>query len=744
MSAPLPIPPVSEISDRRQILLSQIVAPVNIGRQLKVVWRRRHILMGVTATVMAVAWLAIKLTTPIYSGSSLVMIDTRKTHIVDIKEVMSSVAPQLTTVLSEVEVLKSRNLAKKVADKLNLYSNPEFNPAMRPAPSGPAALIKAVRGWFETGQSVDPEEKARRERSAVIAEVMNRRTVAPVPQSMVIMITTTSPDAKMAASLANAFAEAYVLDQLEAKFDAARDASTWLNQRVDGLRQALLESERAVTTYRSQTGLLDSRGGLQPSQQQLAELNSQIIITQARRSELEAKVVRIESVMRSDGGQSLDESTDSPLIQRLRESEATLLREVSDMSIRYGDKHPRMIKASAELAELREKIRIESAKLGSGVRHELGIVRAREAALRDQVRKIEERMAGQGRAEVRLHELEREAQANRLMYETFLARSKETSEQEHIQRADSRVISTAEQPISPSYPRKGLLLAAALLVGLFLGVVIILVLEQFEDSFRDQRDLEDASGLPALGLIPLITPRKLKAAGCGVEQYMIDRPTSAYSEAVRSLWVTLSHGAAGAPRVLAVTSAVPGEGKSLTAVSLARTAAGLGRRVVLVDCDLRRSSIARMLSLSPSVHLDALLLGGSLEEALIDDKIANLKIIAARSLDQPMLEQLGSSAMTRLIETLKERFDLIVLDCPPVMPVSETQILGRMADAALFCVRWENTARDVVTSALHILSEIRVNLVGTVLTQVNVERHATYGYGDKGQYYGRYKAYYRD
>lgn len=733
------------VAENRINALPAFVADFDLKQQIRMLWRRRVMIFAVTGVVLLGSWLVIGLMTPIYSASSRVMIDTRKTRYVDIKEVMSSMTPQLTTVLSEVEVLRSRDLAERVANTLNLYADPEFNPALRPKPEGIRAIPGMITGLFSAKKPVDEEERIRRERSAVVAAVLARMSASPVPQSMVINISFNSPNPATAAKLANSIAEAYVFDQLEAKFEATRRASVWLNQRVEGLRQSLQESERAVSAYRAESGLLDSRGGLQPSHQQLMELNSQIIQTQAKRSELEAKVARIDTMMRADGGGAIDDNTDSPLIQRLRESEATLLREISDMSTRYGEMHPKMIKSKAELVELREKIRVESSKLGGAVRNELGVVRAREAALREQVRKIEGTLATQGRAEVRLRELEREAQANRMMYENFLGRFKETTEQEQIQQPDARVISRAERPLSPSYPRTGLLMAAATLVGLVLGAMLAILMEKFDDTFRAQDELEEITRLPSIGMIPLIGKRKLKG-GLTVPGYLVGRPASSFAEAFRSLWVTLSHGGLqGPPRVLAVTSALPGEGKSLTALSLARTVANLGGRVVLVDCDLRRSSVARMLDLQPAAHMDELLEGrASIDQAIVKDNATSLSIIAAHSMERPMLDLLNSQAMANLVAELRSRFDLVVLDSPPVMPVSETQVISRMADTTLFCVRWDSTQRDIVKSALRILKDIQVNLAGTVLTQVNVERHARYGYGDMGHYYGRYSAYYKD
>lgn len=712
--------------------------------QLQTLWRQRWLVIGVMAVVVALAWGVISQITPLYTATASVMIDTRKTRFIDIKEVMSGMLPQMATVMSEVEVIRSRDLAERVADNLNLYDNPLFNPVLRPKKTGViVSLVDAVRSLLPTKQQPDlsEEEKKQRERAAVVSSVLAGLSVTPVQQSLVITIAFRSQDPAMSVRMANAVADHYLLDQLETKFEATRRASTWLNQRLEGLRQSVIESERAVANYRANSGLIENRGVL-PSQQQLSELNTQLIQVQAKRSEAEARVARLEALVRTDrGSAAADELIDSSLIQRLRESEAQLLRDISDLSLRYGDMHPKMLKAQAELTELRAKIGIEIGKLGQGMRNELGVLRARESALRDQIRRQEGTLVEQNRAEVRLHELEREAQANRMLYENFLGRFKETSEQEQIQQADARIISRAERPIAPSYPRKALLLAGAALGGLILGTLLVFVLEKMDNTFRGREELEDKTGIPALGMIPFIRKNKGRAVS-----YLLDRPASSFAEAFRSLWVSLSHGGSGGvPQVVAVTSSLPGEGKSLTALSLARTVALLGKSVVLVDCDLRRSSVARMLELSSSHCMDDLLAGRvDVDDALQTDPSSPVAIIPARSMERPPLDLLSSARMSDLLDTLRRRFDLIVLDCPPVMPVSEPQILGRLSDATLFCVRWDSTPRQVVQSALRLLTDVQVPLAGAVLTQVNVIRHAKYDYGDSGYYYGRYKSYYAD
>lgn len=744
-SAYLKVPSMNENLPSSSIKLLG-TAPVDsfsiaLRQQLRVLWRRRLLVLSVAGIAAASTWVLLKQITPIYSGNASVMIDSRKTRVLDLKEVITTSQPQLTTVLSEVEVIRSRNVAERVATALNLYEDPEFNPSLRPPATGLAAYIKEAREWVSSLTStprpeLSAEEKEKAIRAGVVSALLGATSAAPVPQSMVINVSVRSQDPAKAALLTNTLTEQYVLDQLNSKFEATRSASTWLSARLEDLRASVAQAERAVSQYKASTGLIDSKGTL-PTQQQLAELNSQLIQTQGRRAELQARVARLETIIRGGGGG--DELIDSGLIQRLREQEATLLREISDMATRYGDKHPKMIKGTAELAELRTKINVEMSKVNQGVRNEYTVIRAREQALEDRIKQLEATIVGQNRSEVQLRELEREAQATRTLYENFLNRFKETSEQEQVQQPDARIISKAVTPGAPAFPRKGLILAGMTAIGLLIGTLLALLLERLENTFRSREDLESIIGLPAIGMIPFIEKKP-------VANYMIDRPTSAFAEALRGLWIGLSQNDSGvAPQVLAITSSFPSEGKSLTALSLARTVSQLGKKVILIDCDLRRSAVAGLLNVRPAFSLEDVLTGRiGVDGAVITDSATPLTILPARNMDRAPLDLLNSLAMENLLAGLRQTYDLVVLDCPPVIPVAEAQVLGRLADRTVFCVLWDKTPREAVGSAVRQLRDVQVNLAGAILTQVHLKKQSRYGYGDIGHYYGRYKGYYAD
>lgn len=724
-----------------------LVSDLDLRRTLTMLWRRRWMILAILALSIVGSWLVVSRIQPIYTATAQVMIDSRRTRIVDIKEVLSQLSPQLVTVTSEVEVIRSRALAQRVADTLDLYKEPEFNVRLRPQEeSRIGAMIEVVKNAVRSLWGADDAAKVvPDERAAVVSRVHSGLSVSVIPQSMVIQISYQSASPVTASRIANAFAEAYIAEQLEAKFEAIRYATAWLNDRLAALRQTVGEAERAVNAYRAEHNIQESRG--QPAnQQKLGELTTQLTAIQARRVEQEARLARVEQIRAAGNAGALraDEMLDSPLVMKLKEQEATLAREASEMASRYGDRHPERVKVRAELEEITTRINTEINKLASGLRSDVAVLRDREAGLSGQIRALETNAFSQNTAEVRLRELEREAQANRAIYETFLTRFKETGEQERIQQADSRIISMSTPPQAPSHPRKGAMVFGAAIVGLILAVALAMILEQFDNTFRSGTQVEQYTGVQALGLIP-----EVRSGGpdVHVESYVVDRPESSYAEAYRIAWFAAKHAAnAPDPQVLVITSSVPEEGKSLTALSLARTVSGLGLKTILIDADLRRASIASKLGIQPEQTIAKVLTGEiPLADAVIRDPISNLDVLPGIPSNRRVVDLLRvSDPLRAMIETLRQNYDIIIIDSPPALSVADIQILARLADATLFCVRWDATPRESVIAALRSLQDNKVQLSGILLTRVNVRRHASYGHRDIGYYYGRYHSYYTE
>ena len=681
-----------------------------------------------------------------FQATALVMIEPRQSQVVEIESVLSGLPPGAETLNSEIQVIRSRRLADRVIEKLNLEADPEFNPALRDK-----SLIASAIGWLrEQKQNLLPKDEEddssvllqadpeALKRAAIVSTLIAAVAVAPKEQSRVISVTVRSENGVKAARLANSLVDQYLVDQLEAKFEATKRANEWLQGRLEELRQVVEASERAVEDFRQEQGLVKGKDDVSLASAQVSELSSQIIIARARQAESVARLQKIEELTKRGGVESAADVLSSRLIQNLRERESDVLGRAAELSTQYGPKHPRMIAVRNEIRDLRAKIGAEVKKVVEGLRNEVEVAKAREKSLELSLQSLSGRVGQLNRKDVQLRALEREADANRTLLETFLNRFKETSAQNEFQTPDARVISAADIPTVPYFPNKPLIVGGTLMVSIFLGVVFVFAIEQLDAGFRSMEQIETLSGYPALGLIPLLKSKTDPI------QFVIDDPTSAYAEALRSLQVGLALSDVDRPpKTIMVTSCGAEEGKTTMCVSLARLIARSGKRAILIDCDLRRPTVHQRLDLPRSPGLVELLADQMDPEKVIRrDELSGASVISAGEHAASPPDLLGSDQMKRFLAELAKVYDFVILDCSPVLAVTDSRVLTRLADKTVFVIQWEKTRRETVLHGMKQIREAGGKLAGAVLTRVDVKRHAQYDFADSGYYHGRYKKYY--
>jgi capsular exopolysaccharide synthesis family protein len=570
-------------------------------------------------------------------------------------------------------------------------------------------------------------------------------SVLPSQRSRVITIQYTSTDPAFAARAANVTAELYIADQRAAKSEATVQASDWLDKSVAELSAKLVESERKVDEFRVKSGIVEAGTGTNVLQEQLTRLNADVIAARTKRAEAEAKHEQVQSLLRSGSVETAAAVLDSALIIQLRGQEASLLRKLAELRTQIRDEHPNMILAQNELSDLREKIRAEVSKIAISLGNEAQIARVRERNLADEARKIESQMQRQNEAEVTLRSLASEARANKQLYETVLARYKETKVfDKELEQADARVISKATPPGGPFYPQKRLMILAAFFVSAVLGIALALVLEFLDSGFRSVSQLEGVTGLPVLGATPKLIRRDRKKSPHVVA---MERPNSAYGEAVRTIRTALMlSNADNPPRTVLVTSAVSGEGKSSLSLSLASLAARSGQRCIVIDADMRHPNLHLMLDQPNGTGLSDHLAGRSeLDEVIEIDPASGVHYIAAGARAPHPADLLGSPQMRALLRNLSSLYDLVVIDTPPLLAVSDSLVLVRHVDHTLYIVRWEKTRRETAIAGMKQLIDAGANLAGLVLAQVDVGKQARYGYRDSGYYYyGHHSKYYTE
>ena len=717
---------------------------------------------------------------PQYTASAFVEINPRKSRIVNFEAVLTGLPADTATIQTEIEVIRSRNLAERTVEKLNLFSLPEFNLALK-APSlvqrvvtsllskltskGRVAAAEPEKGinteaWLtgatdfidqelsrffrlRDGKHKDLAFIAKRERTAVVTEFLRRLEIKPQGRSRVLGIYFQSENPQIAAKAANTIADLYIVAQLEAKFEAAKRANIWLGERMATLREEVRITERAVEHYRKRSGLIRGRASATLTGEQVSELNRRTIIERTRLAEARARLRQAETLLQSPRAiETAGLVLNSQTIRDLRREETTVQRRLAEAANEYGDRHPLMINARAELVNVREKIRGEIDKIIQSMRNELAIARARSRSLENELKGLKNQVANLNDAEVQLRALEREATASRQLLEQLLTRSKQTATGMNFQQPDATIITAAAIPEEPTFPKTTLLLVLLLALGTGIGIFGAVVVDRLDHGYRSADEIARELGVATLGLIPTIS--KLKMLGKGPQAYCIEHPTSAYAEALRSLHTNLLLTDVGnRPSVVLVASALPNEGKTSLVVSLARLLSSIGQEVVVVDCDLRRPAVHKAFGAEDGPGVGEWVNGShALDQLIQKDKLSSAHFIRAGELPLLSADQFDSVAFQQLLKTLSRSYDLVLLDSAPLLAVSDTLFLGRLANKTVLLVRWASTRRAMAELALKKLVEARANVAGVLLSMVDVKGHAQYGYSDSGTYHGSLKRYY--
>lgn len=714
----------------------------------RILWRHRGLIIGTTLAAVVLGATATFLMTPRYTSAAQVLVGVETPNVANIEAVLKGIAANQETVQSESYVLQSRSLAEQVVRRLALEKDPEFNPTLR-KPSFFRRSLNAIKDDVKT-RIVEPlmnlvgnappksaplsdDQRTKRVADAVTDNLLNRIDVVPLKRSHVLEIAAQSESPDLAARIAGTMANVYIEQQLVRKAHAAQRATGWLDQQIGDLRGKVESSERAVEEYRRANGLYETKSDTVTSQQ-LSELNTQMVLADSEKAAAEARLSQAKGVLRhADAMDSLPQVVNSPLIQSLKEKEVEIERNAAELSSTYGPGHPKIREIKAQLRGVKAKVKVEVQKVVDALQHEAQAAAARYQSLRQNVQQIQSTMGQMNEKAIRLHELERQAEANRSLLHNFLDRSKETSAQEGMSEPDATIISNASVPFRPSYPPTGMIILLAVIGGGLFGSLLALFAENLDRTFRTSEQIERTTHLPTLAMIPAVRTRRHLA------RYAAERPDSAFSEAVRNLntQLLMSNGN-HVPKLVMLTSAAPREGKSRIAIAMATLAAHAGRRVIIVDCDWKRPVVHSFFRHAAGPGLADLLSGGSTpEEAVYRDPATGVHAIFAGHLAHLESDPQHFPRLRLLFKTLARHYDLVVVDSPPVFAGSEVLPLSRMMDRVAFVVKWGSTPRDVVLSGLRQIHRARARVAGVVLSQVDPRQYRRYGLGEVVYSYGR-------
>jgi succinoglycan biosynthesis transport protein ExoP len=710
-------------------------------------WRRWKLILSTAAVVAAVTYIALLAITPRYTATAQVLLDPGNQKLLGAANLIPELSLDSSNVDSQVTLIRSTNLMRRVVEQTNLTQDPEFGAHVQPglfsllmswlAPNPQSELKAAVSG----NDAIQPDEL----RS--IGYLRSELEVARVQRTYVISIGVTSTDPAKAARLANAVADAYVVDQLNARYDAAKTAANWLAQRMESMREQVKLSEEAVARFRREHGLVttSNEGKLTISEQQLSELNAKLVAARADTAAHRAAYEQAKQLQEHGGSlQTVPEVVRSQVISQLRNQQAQAAQKIAELSSRYNNDHPLMVRARAELRDINNSISAETARIIANLKNEYDVAKAREDSLQQSLNEITGASGLSNDVGIRLRELERVNAANKTLFENFLSQAKITSAQSTFDVRDSRVISPATKPGAPSFPKKNLILSLALVVGCLIGVGGGVALDMLNSGFTTQREIEEKLGIPVLASIALLAPseRTINGKVLDPSSYCHMKPLSRYAEAVRTLRMGVQMADVDDPaKVVLVTSSVPQEGKSTIAMSLAFSALKAGLRTAIIDGDLRHPSVSRFFGLEKGPGLVDLLTGAvGIEQATRNGN--GLTIVPAGSKSQNPPDLLGSARMKALVDQLRETYDYVIIDTPPVGPVIDAKVTMQLADKVVFVVRWQQTTREMVVQSIDGLNAER-KLAGIALAMVDESKVPRYGpYSYYSSYH--YKNYYQN
>lgn len=725
--------------------------------------RRRKWLIALIALLgTAAAGLYGMSLTPTYTAQASVLIETSENPVADMRTASAGLTPDIATITTQIRILQSPTYHARVMEELGLFNDAEFNPLLRKdgglfdgnmfavleEPIDQLISFLPDKWLIATGLADEDDDAPgvalapQMARQSALNRFAKNLKLANDGLSHLIFISYTSEDPEKAARIANRTAEVYVDEQVKMKELVRGRNTSFLQDRITQLKEEVRMAEEAVANYRTQNNLSAATGGLTLSDQGLSDLTRQLIEAEGELADREARLAQINDLRaRGLGLEALSQIAASPVVTALRQQEAELLRLEAELTTQYGERHPEMVRVRNERRELQGKIAAEIETVVRGLQSDAQVARARVAVIERQLGTLKSQSDVDQASGVRLGELERQATVARTLYEEFLRSAQENRELMEIVQPDARIVAQATAPTSPSSPGEEIFAVAGLIVSFIGGSLVAIVLDRMDRGLRSAKEVERLLGLPTLGLVPLLDKLKKNQKPY---QYLMDKPLSAYTEAIRGVYMAIKLSKVDAPpKVILVTSSLPQEGKTTLAVSLATFAARSHKRVLLMDLDLRHPSVHRELGWQVSGGLVEYMANErTLEEVIHHDLETGLHFLPIKGQTTNPTDLLDSQRLRLLIQSLRESYDYIVLDTAPLASVTDTRVAAFLADRVLFAVRWGATVISAAEDSIQTLRDVDIEPAGAVLTQVDMKKHAQYGYADVGEYYSQSQKYY--
>jgi succinoglycan biosynthesis transport protein ExoP len=670
------------LAARRAVPSIQLADVVRIART------RSKLVLSIAAVVVVLTAVVVFFLPTVYTASAVVMLDPRTNNVANASAVLSNLPTDAASVQNQIQVLTSRDLASRVVDKLDLEKDPEFSGG--PSGADPAAMHEQVVSTFLQHLTAEAEG---------------------LSTAITITVKANTPD--KAARIANTVADTYVDLQVDTKLAATHEATEWLEGRVRDLSRQVQAADAAVVRYKAAHNLNDSADGVPLVDQQLTAINAQLVQAKADLAQKQATYANVNGLTKSGHGADISQAVASPLIIQLRSQEADLIRNQADLATRYGPKHPKYIAAEQQKHDLEEKISQEVTRLAGSLANDVSVARSQVGSLESSLAQAEQQAQGQNFTRVKLKSLETNAISTHSIYESFVERLRSVQDQNAIDASDAHIISHAAAPNAPSSPHRTMIIAASIPAALMLGLLAALVAERFTPGTSATHTVraEAIRGVPLLAEVPGV-------AHARAADLVTDWPMSPYAQAIAELAYRVSYGAArGGPRAILITSPQPGEGATTVALSVARAAAKIGRRVVVVDANLAAPSVAPLAGHRGVRNGLTDVLSGKmpLSRSLVRDTRSNALILSPTKRQADGRSVLASLQLAQLIGHLRNSCDLLLICAPPVLSQNGAQLLARHADAVMLVARNDVAPRPAIGEAVDMLARVPAPPIGIVL-----------------------------
>jgi polysaccharide biosynthesis transport protein len=648
---------------------------------------------------------------------------------------------------TQYEIIQSRKIAETVVDKLGLVERykkeqadltllGEDSSLISDFVSGAKKQVKSLLSSEELEQKAVPltDEQLRIMLAYGIQAML---TVEGGTQSQIINISYQSDDPVEAAEVINAVADAYIEFGLEARLGTLKDTAKWLGDQLDDLKATLQASEDKLAAVRTQSGLMDSEQQARIANTQLSNLNTELVRAQTKLSEAQEMYTQVQKLDRSKGDYlSLGPVLQNQTIRDLVREESNQKRTVEELAERYGEKHPKLIAARSDYTGAVANLNREVDKIVENIAKEYRLAQVQLSNVKDLIAKTKAELQSYQGSSFEITRLEREVENNRRVYESFLGRLMEADVSGDYDASNVRIIDRATVPNYPIKPRVSLIIGAAMLAGLFFGVVFAFLREALGNVFNTPDQIESELQIPSLGITPLI--KKAKKSVAPEKQYIADQ-RSTFAEAINTIRTGLLFSDIdNPPKTVLITSTVGSEGKTTLAINLAVAFSQLDK-TLLIELDLRKPAIAKDLGLSGKVGLSDILAGAQIDSSMVNqiEGAPNLSVITCGTIPPNPMELLSSKRFAKLLDSLKERFAHIVIDSPPTLPVSDAAVLSKLADATVIAVKADGTKINMAKETVARLRKVNATITGIVLTQASPQKMSYYGehYYQEG-YYG--------